>query len=283
MGRGDTAMRHRLLAFFTILAILPILWAFRVSAGVGREPTESPLNVLAVETFLADIARNVAGNRLKIGTLLPVGADPHAFDPTPNDVMKVAGSNVLIVNGAGLEEFQDKLLRNAGGVHKVIEASAGLTSRTPGAGEKAEAEEDHDKHDRDRHHHESDPHFWLNPQNAIKYAENIRDGLSQADPDGKETYRANADGYIAQLRELDHWIEDQVEQIPKDRRLLVTNHDNFGYFADRYGFKVIGTILPSISTEVSPSAQQLAHLIDGIRATRTPALFLESGTNPLHD
>ncbi|MCX7838254.1 MAG: metal ABC transporter substrate-binding protein [Anaerolineae bacterium] len=238
-------------------------------------PTSTPTNVpqvLAVESFLADIAQNVAGNRLKVDTLIPLGTDPHGFEPTPADVRRVADSQVLIVNGAGLEEFLEKLLANAGGKRLVIEAAAGLKSRETQPGEKVET--------RAEHHHEGDPHFWLDPNNVIKYVENIRDGLSQADPAGAATYRANADAYIAQLKQLDAWIVEQVKMIPPERRLLVTNHVSFGYFADRYGFKIIGTILPSASTGTAPSAQQLAALVNQIKTHKAKAIFLETGTNP---
>ncbi|MGQ9787231.1 MAG: metal ABC transporter substrate-binding protein, partial [Anaerolineae bacterium] len=130
------------------------------------------------------------------------------------------------------------------------------------------------------HHHEGDPHFWLDPNNVIHYVENIRDGLSQVDPAGAALYAQNAAAYIEQLRALDRWIVEQVAQVPLEHRLLVTNHESFGYFADRYGFRIVGTILPGVSTGVSPSAQQLAQLIDLIRETGVPAIFLETGSNP---
>jgi ABC-type Zn uptake system ZnuABC Zn-binding protein ZnuA len=229
----------------------------------------STLDVLATETFLADIAQNVAGDRLKVAALLPIGADPHSFEPTPQDVAKVAASQVLIVNGAGLETYLSKLLDNAGGQRLVIVASAGLASRTPGPGEV-----------RDTGPPESDPHFWLDPNMAIKYVEAIRAGLSQADPAGAAVYAQNAAAYSAQLKALDAWIAAQVQQIPPERRLLVTNHENLGYYADRYGFKIVGAVVPSFSTDASPSAQQLAQLVNAVRATGARAVFLDTGSNP---
>ncbi len=226
------------------------------------------LNVLATETFLADIAQNVAGSRVHVNVLIPIGVDPHSFEPTPADIKKVADSNVLIINGAGVEAFLDRLLQNAGGKRLVVEASKTLTSRKPSVGEPVDAD------------NPVDPHFWLDPNNVVKYVENIRDGLSQADPDGAATYTANAAAYIAKLKELDQWIADQVKPLPPARRLLVTNHESLGYFADRYGFKIIGAIIPSVSTGSSPSAQQLAQLINHIRSTQAPAIFLETGANP---
>ncbi|MBP7689178.1 MAG: zinc ABC transporter substrate-binding protein, partial [Thermoflexales bacterium] len=131
------------------------------------------------------------------------------------------------------------------------------------------------------HHHDSgDPHFWLDPNNVIKYVENIRDALQKIDPLAAVYYGANAGTYIEQLKALDRVISDQIAAIPENRRLIVTNHESFGYFADRYGFKVIGTIIPSVSTGSAPSAQQLARLIDTIKATGASAIFLETGTNP---
>jgi ABC-type Zn uptake system ZnuABC Zn-binding protein ZnuA len=244
-------------------------------------PSATPqrgLKILAVESFLADIAQNVAGDRLMVSTLLPVGLDPHAFEPTPKDVAKIADSNVLIVNGAGLEQWLANILESAGGQRLVIEASSGLTP-------KQRTEENivcapAGAAGGDEHGTGGDPHFWLNPVLVIHYVENIRDGFSQVDPQGKDSFEHNAAAYVARLKELDAWITAQVAQIPPERRLLVTNHESLGYFADRYGFKLIGAVLPSFSTVASPSAGDLAHLADCIKSSGTPAIFLETGANP---
>jgi len=262
-------MLHKIYSFLLIAAIglaLPTL----LTACREKPADDHTLRIMAVETFLADIAQNVAGDQLKIEALMPLGADPHSFEPTPQDVARVAESDVLIVNGAGFEEFLAPLLQNAGGKRLVIEAAAGLTPRIPVAGESASNSKDH----------EGDPHFWLNPINTIHYVENIRDGLSQADPAGKDIYTRNAQDYIVQLTDLDAWIAVQAGQIPVEKRLLVTNHESLGYFADRYGFRIIGAIIPSVSTSASPSAQQMAALIDQIKASGASAIFLETGSNP---
>lgn len=236
---------------------------------------DGAIQVLAVETFLADIAQNVAGERAQVQSLLPLDLDPHAFEPTPRDVAKITSSQVLITNGHGLEGWLDRLLENADGERLVIEASAGMQSRTPKPGEISDQAEAHaDEHE------EGDPHFWLDPLSAAAYVENIRAGLTEADPAGKETYAKNAAAYIAKLQELDGWIQQQVQQVPAERRQLVTNHESFGYFADRYGFSISGTILVSVSSSASPSARQLAELIDRIRQSGAPAIFLETGSSP---
>jgi ABC-type Zn uptake system ZnuABC Zn-binding protein ZnuA len=227
------------------------------SSNNSTEETE--LTVVAVESFLTDIAQHVAGDQFVVETLIPPGTDPHTFQPTPLDVAKIANSQVLIANGAGLEEWLQEILDNAGGERLVIEASQGLTGNSTRPG---------------------DPHFWLDPNYVIHYAEEIRDGYIQIDPQGTAIYTQNTAEYIAELKALDAWIAVQVDRIPPQRRILVTNHESFGYFADRYGFKIIGTIIPSVSTVSSPSVQQIVQLIEAIKETRAPAIFLETGTNP---
>lgn len=275
-------MRHCVFYSILVLAVSTLLPGREAFAVSKQDPGKPSPKVLAVETFLADIAQNVAGDRLKVDALLPVDVDPHSFEPTPSDVTKVAGSSVLIINGGGFEEFLDRLLRNAGGDRKIIEASKGLTSRKMREGEGAKTDHDDPAVHQGKHHHEEgDPHFWLVPGNVLTYVRNIQKGLTEVDPDGAAAYAANADAYAVRLEELDNWITDRVRQVPAERRLLVTNHESLGYFADRYGFRIAGTIVPGTSTEAAPSARQLATLIDTIRATGAKAIFLETGTNPL--
>ena len=243
---------------------LVLLAACQASSVATPQPNsesheEGDINVLVVESFLADIAQNVAGERLEVETLVPPGVDPHTFQPTPQDVARITNSQVLIANGAGLEEWLQEVIDNAGGERLVIEAAQGLQGNP-------------DRQD--------DPHFWLDPNYVIHYVEQIRDGLMAVDPQGEAEYTQNAAEYMRELSELDAWIADQVEQVPPERRRLVTNHESFGYFADRYGFTIIGTVIPSASTGASPSARQLVDLVEAIKGTNTPAIFLESGTNP---
>ena len=271
-------MKHNL-QFFVCLLLTGSLLLPGCAPQAPDEPAADSgrLRVLVVETFLADITQNIAGERLQIETLIPIGMDPHAFVATPQDVAKISGSQVLVVNGAGFEEWLDEVLANAGGERLVIEAAAGLTSRSPAQGEETapgDAESGGDQHI------EGDPHFWLDPLSVVRYVENIRDGLGQADPAGQAIYAQNAAAYIIQLTELDNWIKTELEAIPPAQRLIVTNHESFGYFADRYGFQIVGTIIPSVSTGATPSAQQMAQLIDDIRASGVSAIFIETGANP---
>jgi ABC-type Zn uptake system ZnuABC Zn-binding protein ZnuA len=218
---------------------------------------------LTSTSFLADIAQNIAGDRVAIDSILPPGADPHAYQPVPADLAKISDSKLLIINGVGYEHFLESILNSSERAQPVIEAAAGLQVRT---GSEMEGGQD--------------PHLWLDPTNVIGYTNNIRDGLIKLDPDGESEYRANADTYISMLQDLDSWITSQVSEIPAERRLLVTNHDALGYFADRYGFKVAGTLLASVSSQASVSAQDLSAVVDEIRATGVPAIFLDEVENP---
>ena len=254
-----------------VIIVLSILSLLLAACQSPMQPAVGGTTVLAVESFLADMAQAVAGDRLKVESLIPLGMDPHTFEPSPQDVVRIAQARLLLVNGAGFEAWLERTITASGSKALVIEASSGLQSRAEREGE-AVMDEDH--------HDEGDPHFWLDPVLAQHYALNLRDGLIEIDPAGKEIYTRNAEAYIAQLKDLHSWIESQLAELPKERRKLVTNHESFGYFADRYGFEVTGTLLPSVTTGASPSAQQLARLVDQMRASDSPAIFVEDGANP---
>jgi ABC-type Zn uptake system ZnuABC Zn-binding protein ZnuA len=147
------------------------------------------------------------------------------------------------------------------------------------AGEHQAGEAHADEHG--HHHGEFDPHVWHDVANAMAMVEAIRDALSAADPDNAAAYASNADAYLAELAELDAWVTEQIATIPPDRRKLVTAHDTFGYFAQRYGLEIVGSALGSLSTEAGdPSAGALATLIETIQAAGVPALFAENVSNP---
>jgi ABC-type Zn uptake system ZnuABC Zn-binding protein ZnuA len=236
-----------ILIFFLVLAL--------VSCSAGAAP-----DVLTTTTILADVARHVAGDRLTVGSLLPAGTDPHSYQPVPQDATMVERTKVLVVHGADFEGFLQPLLNTAGREENVIEASKGARLLSDEQG--------------------NDPHLWLDPNNVIVYVDNIREGLTQFDPDGADVYEANASAYIDHLTELDAWINGQIAQIEPKRRVLVTNHDAFGYFAEHYGFIVVGAVIPGYSSDSAPSAQQMADLIEQIKLYEAPAIFLDSSDNP---
>ncbi len=267
--------RWRALRHPAILATLLLTLAAALAlAGCGGESTHKTtgVEVLAAESFLADIAQNVAGERSKVTSLIPVGADPHAYEPTPEDIARIASADLLIVNGGGLESSLTETMKNAAEKTKLVEASSGLHSRPVPA---------HAEHEGAKHAHgDVDPHFWLDPTLVESYVTTIRDALIELDPEGAETYKANASRSINSLRELDTWIEKRVATIPPKQRILITNHESAGYFADRYGFTIAGTVIPSVGTGETPSAKQLSALTTTIRTSGAKAIFVESDGNP---
>ena len=256
----------------TIIVTLTLSALFLTGCGSASQSSDNAVRVLASTTFLKDITQNVAGDRLTVDSLLPIGADPHAYQAAPSDVAKISESNLLILNGVEYEHFIEPLLENAGGERIIVEATAGLEPHP--AEEHANEAESGAGHEHEAGDPQGDPHMWLDPNLVITYVENIRDGLIQVDPDGAEIYKANADGYISQLEDLDKWIVEQVNTIPAERRLLVTNHEAVGYFAERYGFEVVGAVIPSLSTDAGTSAKEMSALIEQVKSSGAPAIFL---------
>jgi len=249
-------MRRFLLVW--ILLVVIISACRQIASPTG---TIAP-DVLASTTFLADIAQHIAGDQLTVESLLPTNADPHSYQPSPRDIVRISQSRLILINGAGYETFIEPLLENAKAGTEVIEASAGVIQRK-------------DALDRPL----NDPHMWLDPNNVMIYVENIREALTHLDPDHAEVYRINAESYVIELMELNDWITDQVSQIPKQRRLLVTNHESLGYFAQRYGFTVTGTLIEGFSSSASPSAGQVVELIELIQSSGASAVFLDAADN----
>lgn len=260
----------------TISAVLLVLFsgALLLAAGCGAEQRatdaagDGPLKAIASASFLADIAQHVAGDRFAVRSLVPLDTDPHSFEPTPADLREVATADLVIVNGGGLEGPLLDTLENVGGEATIVDASAGLRSRAPQAGEPP------------LEGSETDPHFWLDPLLVKTYVAIIRDAFMKADPDGAAGYAANAAAYIEKLDGLNVWIESQVATIPDADRLLVMNHASHGYYADRYGFSVVGTVIPSVGTGETPTAKQLSELTAAVRARGAKAVFVEIGENP---
>ena len=255
------------------------------------------LQVVATTNIIGDLVRNVGGDMVALTTMLPIGADPHTFNPTPSDVAAVAGAHVVLINGLHLEEFLAELIENAGGEAPVVALSANvdLQEFREGAGNSHDDEAEHDAEaeehnesesapEEGQEHHEHggvDPHVWLSPANAFVMVHNIEQALSQLDPANAATYAANAESYQAELEALDDWVAEQIGTIPAENRKMVTDHGAFGYYADRYGLEVVGTVLPAYSTNAEPSAQELADLQEAIAALGVRAVFVGTTVNPI--
>ena len=233
------------------------------------------LRVVATYSILDDLVRNVAGDEVEVVTLVGPDGDAHNFEPTPQDGITIADANVIFENGAGFETWLDKLVNSSHTKAQRVVVTKGLELREGECHHSAKEKE------QGHHHHEDDPHVWHDVQNAIHMVGVIRDRLVEIDPAHAARYKANAAAYLDRLQKLHNWVEATVATLPKERRKLVTSHDTFGYFADRYGFKVVGTALASVSTEASdPSAGDFAKLVESVKAAKVPAIFAENVHNP---
>ncbi|MDD5466730.1 MAG: metal ABC transporter substrate-binding protein [Anaerolineales bacterium] len=239
--------------------------------ATSTPPPEPVLRVVATTNLVGDVVSQVGGELVAVDVLLPYGSDPHSYQPTPRDIAKVADARALFINDAGLEAFLEPLLQNAGESVPVVQVSEGITLLEPadGSGEAA----DHPEQG-------GDPHVWTDPNNVLVWVTNIERALSSLNPQHAASYAANASAYREQLRQLDRWIQEQVNQVPPENRILVSDHWMLGYFAQRYGFLQAGALVPSFSTLAEPSAQELAALQDEIRDLGVKAIFVSETVNP---
>ena len=227
-------------------AILKLTWVVAAAillAACGTTPVAGDgLKVVASTTLVGDVVREVGGEHIDLRVLLPVGADPHTFEPRPQDMAALSEARVVFINGLGLEEaLKPSLDANVKG--SVVEVSQGIEAlpfNDRHAGDTDEGEEDERA--------AGDPHTWMDPNNTIIWTQNIAEALTQADPVNAGSYQANAQAYISRLKELDGWIRRQVEQVPVEQRKLVTDHSVLAYFAQKYGFEQVGLVVPALST-----------------------------------
>jgi ABC-type Zn uptake system ZnuABC Zn-binding protein ZnuA len=256
----------KLLRKFTLLWLAFLLLAACSPSAPSANET-GLLHVVATTTIVADVVRQVGGEFVSVETLLPAGADPHSFDPTPQDIAKISDAELVFANGAGLEAFLTPLLESAGAKDKTVEVSQGITLLfAPDAEEEL--------------HAQGDPHTWTDPNNVIVWGENIRAALSLADPTHADSYAANAAAYTAQLKEIDAWIREEIAQIPEENRKIVTDHRLLGYYVNEYGLEQVGAIIPGYSSLSEASAQELAKIEDAIRAVGVKAIFVGNTVNP---
>lgn len=221
-------------------------------------------NVIATISIIGDVVKNVAGDNVNLVVLVGPNGDAHEYEPIPADSVNLAQADIIFENGLHLEHWLDKLYAASGSKAKRIVVSQGVSPRIF---------EDNPQ--------ETDPHAWQDVTNVILYTQNVRDALVAIDPANKDKYTANAKDYIEKLQSLDAWVKDQVALIPVDKRKLVTNHDALGYFARAYGFKIIGAVIPSATTEAAdPSAKETADLLNIIKANGVHAIFSENMANP---
>jgi zinc/manganese transport system substrate-binding protein len=255
-------MHGSLRALATALLLAAAGWLVTACGSNSGSGSDGAVSVVATTPHVADLLANVGGERADVRGLLARGADPHGFEPRPSDAGAIADAAVVFKSGGDLDEWLDELVDNAGGEADVVELIGSVRTLEGG-------------HDED----ESDPHWWQDPRNAVRAVAAIRDALSEADPDGRATYERNAEAYTRELRRLDSEIAACLAKVPADKRKLVTTHDSLGYFARRYDVEVIGSVIPSLSTQAQPSAGDIADLVDQVRGEGVEAVFPEAGVD----
>jgi len=252
------------------------------------------VTVLATTTQLGDLVRQVGGDAVDVHQLLQANTDPHEYEPRPSDVTETAKAKVVLASGLGLDAWVGDLVKQAGNDPTVVTVGAKVPVQR--ASDEEEGEEHEHEHAEDEaghedehadeeegHHHDHgpiDPHWWHDPRNAAAAVPVIRDALIAAAPDRRAEIERSASAYEAKLKALDRGIAACIDRVPAAQRKLVTSHDAFGYFTDRYGIEVVGAVIPSITTNAQPSAADVSKLAAQVRKEKVKAIFPESSVNP---
>lgn len=239
-----------------------LLFALLVASGLGL--AAPPLEVVTSFSILGDLVRQVGGERVRVTTLVGPGEDAHGYQPRPSDARRIKNAGLVVANGLGFDPWLPRLARSAAYSGAIIIASQGVQPmEMPGEGQVQP---------------EMDPHAWQDVTQTRRYVVNIAAALGAADPVGAPAYQEQAARYTAHLDALDRDIRQAMAAIPPERRLVVTNHDAFGYFARAYGLRFVAPV--GLSSNAEPTASGVAALIRQIRQTRAPAVFMENITDP---
>lgn len=230
-----------------------------------------PLKVVATTSIIGDVVAQVGGEAIELTILVGPGQDPHSYEPGAQELTAVAEAQVIFVNGWDLEEGLVRDLEEIGGGVPLVPISANIAPLSFGEGEHAR-----DKAEDEHALGEADPHVWFSIPNVKQWVENVEHVLSNLDPANAGTYESRAAAYLAELEELEAYVESQLAQIPEEKRFLVTNHDSFGYLARDYGFELIGTLVPAASTLAEPSASDLAGLVREMETHGVCTIFTET-------
>ena len=259
--------------------------------------------VVATTTQVADFTRELVGDSAEVTQLVQPDQSAHSFDPSAQQLLALGQADALLVNGAGLESWLDDAIAASGFDGVLIEAIEGIElggaahddadhadddTADDAADAASDAADDHatdDDHADDEHaddeatgddHAEGDPHVWTDPHNAMTMVENIAHGLEEVDGADADAIAANEEAYLEQLEALDEWIHVNVEAVPVEERLLVSNHDAFTYFNAAYDVTFVGSIIPSFDDNAEPSAAEIDDLVAAIRETGVEAVFSEA-------
>jgi ABC-type Zn uptake system ZnuABC Zn-binding protein ZnuA len=252
--------RRRIGLVAACLAALVVAGCSASGGGAGGDRTGGGggLRVVATSTQVADLAANVGGDRVQVTSLLKPGIDPHDYEPSPADIDAIAHADLVLENGVGLESWLHDTIASSGFDGPVVDTSQGVRLRMAGGA--------------------ADPHIWQDPRNAERMAANIERGLAAAEPSAATTFQANLAAYTRQLQALDSEVQRQIDSLANKK--LVTNHDAFGYYIDRYRLQLVGSVIPSFDTSAELSGRDIRDLVAKIKATRVKAIFSETSLPP---
>ncbi|NOT37000.1 MAG: zinc ABC transporter solute-binding protein [Saprospiraceae bacterium] len=241
---------------YNFYLILPLL--FCISNGILHS---QKIKVLSTASMWHDMCKVISGDLVDCDFIVPIGSDPHLYEPTPADLIKVNQANAILINGLTFEGWLTKLIENSGTKAKQIFITKGIKPIESSV-----------------YHNATDPHAWMDVENAIIYAENIYLTLTDLDPRHKDEYHFNFQLYKKELQDLNQHIINTVLTIPESKRVLITSHDGFRYFGNKYGIQL--EPLQGTSTEADVQSTTLLKVNQVIKEKQIPAIFVESTINP---
>lgn len=250
-------MKNNKLNSMRVRARSALLGIFLIALG-GVTLAKEPFKVITTFTIIQDIAQNVGGDAAIVESITKPGAEIHDYQPTPKDLVKAQDAQLILWNGLNLERWFERFFQNIKDVPSVI-VTEGIVPTSIYEGE---------------YEGLPNPHAWMSPNNALVYIENIRKAFVEYDPENADTYNENAARYAEKIRALDAPLRAKLDQIPEDKRWLVTSEGAFGYLAQDYNLKE--AYLWPINADEEGSPQQVKRLIDKIREYNIPVIFSES-------
>jgi zinc/manganese transport system substrate-binding protein len=256
------------------LIVVALAAAMTLGACGSGTSGESELSIVVTTSILGDLVSNVAGPEAEVVVLMPLGADAHSFSPSSQQVAEMNDADLVVINGLGLEEgfasVIEGLIADGGRVLEI----APLLDPIPFGLEDHDEKADNDDEEDEDHDHSVDPHVWMDPLRMAAAAVLIAAELDELAPDIAWSDRAEA--YATELEELHAAIEDELSVVDPAERMLVTNHEALGYFAERFDFEVVGTVIPGGSTLGDPSSESLASLVETMRDLEVSVIFAET-------
>ena len=275
--------RHPLIATAVAAGLLAAACGEDESSAGDTSGDGGP-TIAVTTTILGDVVASLTGDLAEVEVVMPANADPHEFQPSARQAAAVREADVLVANGAGFEEGLEDTIAGAEDDGLVVfEAIEHVETLEVGDDDHAEEGDDHaddTPEEGDDHGHEGvDPHFFTDPARVATAAEALAGFLADEVPAlDTDEFRDHAATYVAELRALDGEVEATLAAVPAERRKLVTNHDVFTYFADRYGFEIVGAVIPSTTTQAAPSAGEIDELAATIATEGVPAIFADTSS-----